>query len=254
MSQISIIGAGNLAWVFGERLKAKGHNIREVMNRDAKRGRALANALEATYLTEEDKLDGKSDLYLLAVKDGAISDAAQRITASESLVVHFSGSTPIQVIPQKHRAVLWPLRSIAKDLEMDWSSMNIIMESDSDLSAVKAMELIQDLGAKAVHLNQKKRRQAHLIAVILNNFSNHLLYMGDVLCKEEGLDRGIFKDLLTSALLSPGPAMDRQTGPARRGDLDIIKKQEAMLASHPEFQNIYKSITESIIKTYDHEL
>jgi predicted short-subunit dehydrogenase-like oxidoreductase (DUF2520 family) len=254
MSQISIIGAGNLAWVFGERLKAKGHTIREVMNRDEKRGEDLASALEAAYIKEPKKLDGKSDMYLLAVKDGAISEAAQKIPASESLVVHFSGSTPIQVIPQKHRAVLWPLRSIAKDVQMDWGSMNIIMESDTDLSAVKAMDLIQDLGAKAVQLNQKKRRQAHLIAVILNNFSNHLLYMGDVLCKEEGLDRSIFKDLLTSALISPGPARERQTGPARRGDLDIIKKQEAMLASHPEFQDIYKSITESIIKTYNHEL
>jgi predicted short-subunit dehydrogenase-like oxidoreductase (DUF2520 family) len=254
MWQISIIGAGNVAWVFGERLKAKGHVIREVMNRDPKRGNTLASALGARYLTEQDRMDGKSDLYLIAVKDGAIAEAADLIPANESLVVHFSGSTSIQVIPQKNRAVLWPLRSIAKGSDMDWSSMNVIMESDSDLSAVKAMDLIQELGAKAVHLNHSKRKQAHLIAVILNNFSNHLLHIGDVLCEEQGLDRAIFKDLLTSALLPQGPAMERQTGPASRGDLEVIKKQEEMLASHPEFQSIYRSITASIIKSYEHEL
>ena len=249
MSSVSIIGAGNIAWVFGQRLKKKGYEIREVSSRDVKAGKALSHALQAEFIPLGNRMDGKSDFYLLAVNDGAIHECVGLIPSTKGLVVHFSGSTTLHAITQPSRAVLWPLRSISKDADPDWKSMNIIMESDSDFASVRAMDLIQDLGAKAVRMDEKKRKQAHLIAVILNNFSNHLVHMADVLSAEQGMDRIIFHDLLSSALLSTGLAKDRQTGPAVRDDQGIIDRQMNMLSHHPEFQEIYKTMTESIKKT-----
>jgi predicted short-subunit dehydrogenase-like oxidoreductase (DUF2520 family) len=251
MSKVSIIGAGNVAWVFGQRLKSKGYEIREVCSRSEKQGRALAQELQAEYLALNKKLDGHSDIYLLAINDGAIAECASLISSTKGLVVHFSGSTSLHAVSQPRRAVLWPLRSIAKSHQTDWSTMNIILESDSDLASVRAMDLVQDLGAKAVRMDESRRKQAHLIAVLLNNFSNHLLHMADVISAEQGLDPAIFQELMTSSFLNKGPAKNRQTGPAIRGDQGIIESQVKMLKDHPEFQLIYKSMSDSIIKTHN---
>ena len=44
------------------------------------------------------------------------------------------------------------------------------------------------------------------------------------------------------------PALEAQTGPARRNDTQTIENQLAILPEH--YQRIYKVITESIIHTY----
>jgi len=250
MATVSIIGAGNIAWIFGARLKSEGYQVREVCSSGKGAGKKLAKELDAQYLDLDTKLDGKSNFYLLAVNDGAIAECMNIIPSTKGLVIHFSGSTSLHAITHRSRAVLWPLRSISRGHNTDWKSMNIVMESDSDLASVKAMELIQDLGAKAVRMDEQRRKHAHVIAVILNNFSNHLLHMADVLSEEQGMDRKIFQDLLAQALLDPSPAKDRQTGPAIREDHGILEKQSRILSSHPDYQKIYEAMSESIMKTH----
>ena len=124
----------------------------------------------------------------------------------------------------------------------------MVMEADTDLASVKALDLISTFGAMAVRMGSSERNTAHLVAVILNNFSNHLLHMADVLCEEKDMDRRIFQDLMEHTLQYEGPAIESQTGPAAREDLQVMDRQIRLLKKHPHFQEVYKTISNSIIK------
>lgn len=244
--QVSIIGSGNVAHVFGLRLKERGCTIREVVGRTIEDVDELGRSLAARTEKDMSKLDGESDIYLLAVNDDAIKEVAAQLPPTQALVAHCSGSTPLQSIPHGKRAVLWPLQSIHEGAAYRWEDMNIVLESDTDLGTVEAINLIDNLGAKSVQMDKESRSRAHLVAVILNNFGNHLLHMADVLCSEKGMDRRLFQDLMLYTLSVEGQAKDHQTGPAIRGDYRIIQKHLKELEGHPTFHSIYESMSNSI--------
>lgn len=244
--RVSIIGSGNVAHVFGLRLKERGCTIREVVGRTIEDVESLGKSLEARTEKDMTSLDGESDIYILAVNDDAIKEVAAELPSTQALVAHCSGSTPLQSIPHGKRAVLWPLQSIHEGAEYRWEEMNIVLESDTDLGTVEAMNLIDRLGAKSVQMDKESRSRAHLVAVILNNFGNHLLHMADVLCAEKGMDRRLFQDLMLYTLSAEGQAKDHQTGPASRGDDRIIQKHLKELERHPAFRSVYESMSKSI--------
>lgn len=249
MKNITIIGNGNVANVFGDRLLEEGAVIREAVGRNIEEVSELAERWSAKAISDPSTLDGQSDIYLIAVNDDAIIEVAAALPHTSALVVHCSGSTRLDVISHPKRAVLWPLQSIMKGEAYDWSSMNIVLESDTDLATVEAMNMVDMLGATPVHMSKKERKQAHLVAVILNNFGNHLLHMADVLCKERGMDRRLFQELMSYTLDVKGDAAEHQTGPAVRGDNTIIERHVAQLKNHPHFQEVYKAVSDSIIQS-----
>ncbi len=248
MSKISIIGSGNVAWAIGKRLQSKKCNIHEVYSRNTETGKDLSKELNADFIDNVKEMDPLVEIFIVAVNDDAIKSIARKIPNTRSLIIHCSGSTPLSALPQMNRAVIWPLRSIAKGQRMTWKDLNMVMEADTDLASIKALDLIQTLGSKAVRMDSKERKTAHLVAVILNNFSNHLLHMADVLCDERGMDRRIFQDLMAHTLQYSGPAIDSQTGPAAREDMKVMERQMRLLNKHPHFKDVYQVISESIMK------
>jgi predicted short-subunit dehydrogenase-like oxidoreductase (DUF2520 family) len=58
----------------------------------------------------------------------------------------------------------------------------------------------------------------------------------------------LIKETISKAL-EEGPERS-QTGPAVRNDLNTIEKHLELLSFSPDLQNIYKEITNSIIKRY----
>ncbi len=63
---------------------------------------------------------------------------------------------------------------------------------------------------------------------------------------------GIFEPLIRETIakaLDNGPE-ESQTGPAIRNDLNTIEMHLKLLSFSPELQNLYREITDSIIKHY----
>jgi len=233
------------------RLHNQGWTIASIIARNGETGKALANQVKSSYSEDIKTIDVRVNVILLAVGDDDIAGVSRALPSSKALVLHCSGSTPLSALAQKFRGVIWPLRSIAQGQKLSWSDLNIVIEADTDIAQVRCLDLIDALGAKAVQMNSKERQRAHLVAVILNNFSNHLLHMADILCAEQGMDRRIFQDLMAHTLDYKGPALESQTGPAARGDQKTITKQLKALKNHPEFAAVYESITNSIQAAQD---
>jgi len=253
MPRASIIGSGNVAWAFGKRLKAQGWTIVQICARNSESGSGLAKKVESELISKPEDLKSNVNVMLIAVSDDAIKRVAAKIPNTKALVLHCSGSTPLSALPQPYRGVIWPLRSIAKSQHLSWTNLNIVVEADTDIASVRCLDLIESLGARSVQMDSKERLMAHLVAVILNNFSNHLLHMADVLCEEKGMDRRIFQDLMAHTLKYKGAAIESQTGPAARKDLKVMKRQLALMKKHPEFQTVYQAISSSIIHAIDEQ-
>ena len=96
------------------------------------------------------------------------------------------------------------------------------------------------------------RKRFHLAAVFACNFVNHLWSIADEILKDGGYDLSILEPLMRVTLENAtkyGPD-NVQTGPAKRGDTHIIKSQIESL-DDDEKRNIYKVLTEAIIRKYN---
>jgi predicted short-subunit dehydrogenase-like oxidoreductase (DUF2520 family) len=115
-----------------------------------------------------------------------------------------------------------------------------------DLTPVK--RLAQKLSNKIYDVSDEQRLQLHLAAVYVNNFTNYLQHIGASLLAEHGLSAEILHPLLleTVAKLKDLSAREAQTGPAIRGDQPTINRHLAQLAAHPNWQEIYKLLSDGI--------
>jgi predicted short-subunit dehydrogenase-like oxidoreductase (DUF2520 family) len=100
-------------------------------------------------------------------------------------------------------------------------------------------------------INSEQRKSLHLAAVFVNNFVNHLYYIGNEICNENDVPFDILLPLIEETFkklddLSP---LEAQTGPAKRNDEQTIKNQLDQLKNNTH-KEIYRILTKSIQETH----
>lgn len=192
-----------------------------------------------------------ADVCIITVKDEAITEVSEKIPLENQLVVHTSGNTSIEAIDSKNRrGVFYPLQTMNKQTIVDFTKVPFCLEAENTNDFYLLQRLASLLSTKTYALNSYQRRVLHLAAVFMNNFSNHLVYISEQICKENEVPFEILQPLLaeTLAKLQNTSAYDAQTGPARRNDSLTISNHLAMLSDN--YKEIYDIITKSIINTY----
>ena len=84
----SIIGTGNIAWFFGQRLLTGRHQCAGVYDRNIERAKELAEALMAKRHGTIADIEDVADVCFLAVSDTGISEVAARLSFSNTVLVH----------------------------------------------------------------------------------------------------------------------------------------------------------------------
>jgi predicted short-subunit dehydrogenase-like oxidoreductase (DUF2520 family) len=250
MIKVVLLGYGNV-----------GHHLFEVMNKTSGievvqvyNHKLQSIQLLTPFTSITDKLEAlvDADLYLIAVSDKKVSGLSRKIPLQGKLVAHTSGSVSMHQLDKKNRrAVFYPLQSFSKQRKLNFGEIPICIESEAaeDLKILK--KVATALGSTTHKINTDQRRSLHLSAVFINNFTNHLYRIGHELCEENVVDFNLLKPLIkeTAAKLEDITPYNAQTGPARRGDLKTIEKQENQLQSE-NHKAIYKLLTQSIQKLY----
>ncbi|MFN5318932.1 MAG: Rossmann-like and DUF2520 domain-containing protein [Bacteroidia bacterium] len=192
---------------------------------------------------------------LLCVSDDAIESSAKSFGSAASCIIHCSGATSIEVLPQVAggRGVLWPLQSFGTPKTHDeWRQIPLVTEAEGK-NVHECINLITSvLGGTVYELNGDARKKLHLSAVFMNNFSNHIARLTHDYCSKNNLPFEALKPLMSETLknvFSSTPD-ETQTGPARRGDTKVLSQHEIMLANEPEMLEIYRYISHQIIKHY----
>ena len=250
IKNIVFIGAGNLATHLALALKKAGFNIAQVYSRTQLSADSLAKQVGADSCCDYSEVNRDADLYVLALSDKALSSALVALQLKDKFMVHTAGSLPMSIFEAytSHYGVFYPLQTFSKVREVDFYKIPICIEAnkpeiESDLIGIAKM-----ISNSVQLLSSQQRKQLHMAAVFTCNFTNHMYHIGQELLQKEGMDFDLLKPLIleTAEKVQTLPAKEAQTGPAVRFDEDVIKAHEESLNMHPDFQKLYRFVSESI--------
>ena len=195
----------------------------------------------------------QADICLMAISDGAIGPVARQLARQGALLVHTAGAMGLEALGNIPRpGVLYPLQTFSREREVDFRTVPLCIETGNRDDLFLLRSLAESLSQNVVEIPTAQRRYLHLAAVFINNFTNHMVYLGEAVCREQGLPEHLLRPLLRETLekLETLPAFEAQTGPARRGDR---KTQEAHLSLLQDSlrRDVYQKISESIHQAYD---
>lgn len=251
--KVVCIGSGNVATHIASALKQHGNELVQIWSKQIENASELAKQLAADAIDDLSAIDPSADLYIIAVKDDAISTIASRLKDVQGLVVHTSGATSIDVLAAipKH-AVLYPLQTFSKTKSLDFfNDVPLCIESGNEQSLAKVKDIAHQLSASVYEVDSAKRKVLHLAAVFACNFVNHLYAIGSDILEQDDLHFDLLKPLIreTAAKVQAASPKDVQTGPAIRNDEVTIQRHLALLNGRPDLQELYKSLSKSIKKT-----
>ena len=250
---IVILGSGNVAAVLGRKFKAAGHNILQIVSRNASVASKLAYEWDTESTNYPSIINRNADVYIIAVSDDAIIDVVADLQLPRKVVAHTAASVSKDVLKKvsDHYGVFYPLQTLHKE-DPDLPDAPIFFDGSDEITKRKLEALANSISPKHVsQAGDDARLKLHVAAVFVNNFPNHLYALAESYCKKEGID---FKELLplieeTVSRVKDNSPAKTQTGPAVRNDEETIQKHLELLKSHPEMKRIYELLTSSI-KTF----
>ena len=251
MIRIVLIGSGNVAFHLHRALAAaSGVELIQMVARRPGVFRDFDPGIARAIL---DQPIAKADVYLLAVADGALEAVAARLRDQDGLVAHTSGARGLDALDGiSRKGIFYPLQTFSRQRELDFADIPLCIETSLPEDLPLLRNLAESLSGRVVEMDEEKRRQLHLAAVFVNNFSNHMVCLGETLCREIGLPENILRPLLreTFSKLDILSAYQAQTGPARRGDTITQQAHLGQLKDSLQ-RELYQVISESIRQTYD---
>ncbi len=252
MSVIVLVGSGRIAWHLGKRLKGKGLPIAQVVSRTAEHAQPLAAALSADWTDDWAQVRPDADWLLIAVRDDSIDDVAAALApyAPDALATHTSGATPSTVLAPHFRrhGVFYPLQSFSMERTPVWSKIPFCVDASDEQGLLFLKKTAKIIGNLVYRVNDEQRAQLHVAAVFANNFANHCFAIAEKILDAEDLPfemlHPLMEETLAKALHDSPERM--QTGPAVRGDTETMQRHLALLEKHPEWQELYARLSESI--------
>lgn len=245
---IVFIGAGNVATHLAVSLKNAGENILQIFSRTIDSARLLAQKLNADYTDNIAAITPDADAYFYTVTDNALPLLIEKIRIKNGIHIHTAGSIPIDIFAQKQKnyGVLYPLQTFSKNKKIDLNDSPIFIESSNENVGKALSYIAQKLSSKIYTISSEERERIHLAAVFACNFTNHMFAIAEKLSGNIPFE--VFLPLIDETIqkireIAPSEA---QTGPAKRNDTSIIEKHLKLLTPTPEWQRIYKMISEDI--------
>jgi len=250
MTKITIIGSGNVAHHLITTFQTdKSIQIVQVFVR--KKKSILHNIIGNEKIISHFADFKDADLYIIAVSDDAIFEVSKRLPFSEKLVVHISGTKPLEVLSDKNRrGVFYPLQSFSKDKKLNFKEIPICLETENKEDFALLEKIAQSISNKVIEMDSQKRKVLHIASVFVCNFVNYMYRVGEEICNQNNISFDILKPLIneTADKINYISTKQAQTGPAQRGDRQIINAHLDFLKNSTENQEIYKLITQAILK------
>ena len=253
VKKVVILGAGNVAFHLTKALLENTVNVVQVFNRTLKNAQDLANSYNIGFTNQISEIE-EADLYIICTSDRAISEISYYIPFENCLVVHTSGSMPLSALKGKYRkGVFYPLQTFSKKKMMEYDRIPFFLEAENSSDEQVLVWLAKRISEEVHIADSEKRLKIHMSAVWAGNFTNHMYFIANEICKQQNLSFNVLRPLLRETCAKVMDGMlpyDAQTGPARRNDTVVIDKHLALLENSKYFE-LYKMITNSITETYN---
>lgn len=192
-----------------------------------------------------------ADVYIYAVADHALHEVAAAVEAPKALHLHTSGTMPIEVFgaDKPHAGVLYFFQSFSKASPVDdWSTIPVFIEGRNIDDVAAIYTLAQTLSSRIYECTQRDRERLHVAGVFANNFTNRMYCIAADILHDTQIPFAALLPLIDQTVakvhsLSPKEA---QTGPAKRGDQDVMAHHLEVLQK-PEYKEVYQLLSQLII-------
>lgn len=246
MIRITIIGSGNVAQHL-IKIFSKSETI-EMVQVFSRKKKGLTHLVDSDKITTN-LLDLKeADLYIIAVSDAVIGAVSEQLNFQNRLVVHTSGTAPLDTLDAKNRrGVFYPLQTFSKNKSVNFFKVPLCLETEKEQDYATLEFVAKSISNSVFSISSEQRKALHVAAVFVNNFTNHLYQIGQEICEEHQVSFEILKPLIqeTAKKIRFLNSVDVQTGPAKRNDSSTIAAHLNYLTQENQ-KKIYKLITQSI--------
>ena len=254
---ISFIGSGNLAWHLAPALDNAGFVVKEVYSRNPQHAERLTDRLyQAEVKATLDFSTSESTIFIISVSDDAIKSIAQEIILpEEAFLVHTSGSQPLAELKfaaTNNIGVFYPLQTFSAQKKIDFKKVPVFIESTNQETDGVLLLLAKSISNQVRKISSEERKALHVAAVFASNFTNHMLAISKDILQRNSLEFEWLKPLIIETIeksLSIEPE-NAQTGPAKRGDLEILDKHLEFLKEDEVLTEIYKVVSQHIVDRY----
>lgn len=191
-----------------------------------------------------------ADVYIYAVRDEALAQVAEKVNAPNSLHLHTSGTMPITVFGEDkpHAGVMYFFQTFTKThLIEDFSLIPVFVEgrTTDDVSAIYT--LAQILTPRIYESNQHDRERLHLAGVFANNFTNEMYAIAADILRGTQIPFSVLLPLIdqTAAKVHTISPREAQTGPAKRGDKNVMEHHLSLLNIESQ-RKLYQLLSDMI--------
>ena len=239
--KIVLIGRGRLATNLEHALLQADHEVVSINSR----------TLESLPL--------EADVFVVAVKDAVLTDVLRAATKGreDQLFVHTAGSMPMDLFKglTAHYGVFYPMQTFSKERLVDFNEISVFLETNDAASMERLKMLAATLTPHVYELDSEGRKHLHLAAVFACNFVNHCYALSAEVLAAKGLPFSVMLPLVdeTAQKVHELAPKDAQTGPAVRGDQNVLQMQAAMLAENSAVQQIYEALSNDIQRLADND-
>ncbi len=254
--KIAIVGSGNVATHLACGLVEAGVEVCAVFSRDLSHASRLADRLgEGTGRYDDfSRLDScGADAVIVSVADNALATLAASLPHMGDVpVFHTSGTVGLEVLAgvSSRYGIIYPLQTFSREVAVDISAVPFFTEGCDEATLAVADSIARRLSAKVSHADASRRRVLHVAGVLSCNFPNFLWECVEELLAKAGYPLDVVEPLVRATVdkaFAVGPHAS-QTGPARRGDVEVIERHAASLDA--PLDSVYRTLSEMIMKKH----
>lgn len=231
--KIVIIGKGNVATNLDYAFRKKGVACEMVSSREGLEDLPQAN------------------VYIYAVKDEALCTVVEQVKGKErAMHLHTSGSMPISIFgkDKPHAGIFYPFQTFSKErLIEDFSTVPVFFEARGidDISAVYSLAL--SITSHVYETTQHDRERLHIAGVYACNFTNLMYTIAAELLRSTHIPFSALLPLIdeTASKIHTLSPHEAQTGPARRGDANVMNHHLSLLTTEKQ-RELYTLLSNEI--------
>ena len=250
--RIVLLGAGNVATHIALTLANKGCAPIQIWSRTTASSSLLAGKIGCNVAENIDDIVFDADIYIISVVDNALSGVIKKLCKrhKKGIFIHTAGSMSMQLFEgqAEHYGVLYPMQTFSVSKELDFSKVPCFVEANDEFALDSVLEVGKTLSDKVSKLPEADRMWLHIAAVFACNFSNACYAMAAQILEEHGLNFDVMLPLVeeTTQKLHTLTPVEAQTGPAARGDRNVIDDHISKLSAISDLQRIYRVMSDEI--------
>ena len=247
---VSLIGSGNMAHWLAFAMRQASVTIRQIYSRQLNHAEELAEKTGAEAIDNMNNLLPGSDLYILSVKDDSYETLLKQLPFRLPLAAHTAGSLSMRILEPYAVAygILYPYQSVNKSMDFANVIVPLCVEANDKMVENELFAFAKKLTSTVQLLDESQRIVLHRAAIFGCNFTNAMYSIAYDILREHNIDWQMILPLLQNTMdkVKTMNPHDAQTGPAQRGDQNVIHMHQESLQDG-QLKEIYRLMTEYIM-------